>query len=630
MFALSAVLFTAFLRFTTSHYSESDKPYYIRSKPVKFNQQPLDAVMYPKERSKEVLSAHTFTCNISIEPVACGLKPCLWWYHNGSAVINGSTPEMNIKNSENGDTQLWSQLTTVRAGTYQCVVDDGYFITVSREAHLSLQEVAIELNAVTSNDVEIDIEVGDEDVTEYIKGLRCSGALNDGEDTQNTTKPCLARRMWFVNGKKQQTLNNVYYFKNGSKGTDFVGIYQCFSRNATHERSVTYRLIIANRPNPTSNMTFEVMQNFSYFNLSYVKISWKKDNNSHIKNQKALRQVVQIQTHDDYCFVWISSSATTSNHQMMQMYEPYRVRVISGYYSRLVLPEEFLSESYYTLFHWPNYTTGIATEDYSLNCSECVTSKPCIDLNTEKTLPLTSLPSCRYISNGLGCSFTWTTNSRQDNELILLCSGEHQVMMVKPNSTEFLPLLFSKEHPVPCDRNCTIRNQQRNIVESFHTLKPKPPVLQKVHFIHIDGKLGLSFSLNLPDPQASCGEIHFCKLHINRKPLAADLNCSALNLIKDLFFNFVPLPTIIQLLTHYKSTEISICYISMGGESQMSNSVLLPPSKGIDAKLSSNPRNHAQFQEEYLAISTVVLPVGIGLAATLGIILFCRCGLYTE
>ena len=117
-----------------------DKPYYIRSKPVKFNQQPLDAVMYPKERSKEVLSAHTFTCNISIEPVACGLKPCLWWYHNGSAVINGSTPEMNIKNSENGDTQLWSQLTTVRAGTYQCVVDDGYFITVSREAHLSLQE----------------------------------------------------------------------------------------------------------------------------------------------------------------------------------------------------------------------------------------------------------------------------------------------------------------------------------------------------------------------------------------------------------------------------------------------------------------------------------------------------------
>ena len=105
--------------------------------------------------------------------------------------------------------------------------------------------MAIELNAVTSNDVEIDIEVGDEDVTEYIKGLRCSGALNDGEDTQNTTKPCLARRMWFVNGKKQQTLNNVYYFKNGSKGTDFVGIYQCFSRNATHERSVTYRLIIA-------------------------------------------------------------------------------------------------------------------------------------------------------------------------------------------------------------------------------------------------------------------------------------------------------------------------------------------------------------------------------------------------
>ena len=86
--------------------------------------------------------------------------------------------------------------------------------------------------------------------------------------------------------------------------------------------------------------------------------------------------------------------------------------------------------------------------------------------------------------------------------------------------------------------------------------------------------------LQLPDPQASCGEIHFCKLHINRKPLAADLNCSALNLIKDLFFNFVPLPTIIQLLTHYKSTEISICYISMGGESQMSNSVLLPPSKG--------------------------------------------------
>ena len=86
-------------------------------------------------RDNNIPLVHTFTCNISIEPIISRFKPSITWRYNGWSINKTNTPEMN--ETVTGDVQILSQLTTVYPGTYQCVVDDGYFVTVSREARLA-------------------------------------------------------------------------------------------------------------------------------------------------------------------------------------------------------------------------------------------------------------------------------------------------------------------------------------------------------------------------------------------------------------------------------------------------------------------------------------------------------------
>ena len=46
-------------------------------------------------------------------------------------------------------------------------------------------------------------------------------------------------------------------------------------------------------------MVFNVLKNFSQFNLVYVNISWDIDKNPHIPQQTYMRQLLEIMVDDD-------------------------------------------------------------------------------------------------------------------------------------------------------------------------------------------------------------------------------------------------------------------------------------------------------------------------------------------
>ena len=101
-------------------------PYYVRDSPIRFKVEPQDQTKV----HYEILSSSniTFNCEFSVEPVVSGWYPKIYWYHNGSIVqeSEGIHVQSNHWN--------WTQLSTVYPGSYQCVVNDGYFTTVSRKA----------------------------------------------------------------------------------------------------------------------------------------------------------------------------------------------------------------------------------------------------------------------------------------------------------------------------------------------------------------------------------------------------------------------------------------------------------------------------------------------------------------
>ena len=100
---------------------------------MEFCVEPQDFII----RDNNIPLVHTFTCNISIEPFISSFEPSITWRYNGSSIIKTKTPKMNETVTVTGDVQILSQLTTEYPGTYQCVVDDGYFVTVSREVRLA-------------------------------------------------------------------------------------------------------------------------------------------------------------------------------------------------------------------------------------------------------------------------------------------------------------------------------------------------------------------------------------------------------------------------------------------------------------------------------------------------------------
>ena len=120
-----------------THALIGDGPYYVRSEPVEFRVEPMDFIT----GDNNIPLVHTFTCNISIEPIVSSFKPSITWRYNGSRINKTNTPEMNETVTVTDDVQVVSQLTTatVYPGTYRCVVDDGYFVTVSREARLAFK-----------------------------------------------------------------------------------------------------------------------------------------------------------------------------------------------------------------------------------------------------------------------------------------------------------------------------------------------------------------------------------------------------------------------------------------------------------------------------------------------------------
>ena len=101
----------------------------MRTPPVTFVTEPCDVsgVYY-----EILLQGCSLKCEAAVEPIVSGWSPNIYWYHNGSIVnsSHGITIESNHWN--------WSHLTTVYPGSYQCVFDDGYFVTVSREAWIFL------------------------------------------------------------------------------------------------------------------------------------------------------------------------------------------------------------------------------------------------------------------------------------------------------------------------------------------------------------------------------------------------------------------------------------------------------------------------------------------------------------
>ena len=107
----------------------ADVPYFVRTPPVTFKTEPCDVSGIYFEI---LLQGHSLECEATVEPIVSGWSPHIYWYHNGSIVdsIHGINIESNHWN--------WSHLTTVYPGSYQCVFDDGYFVTVSREAWIFL------------------------------------------------------------------------------------------------------------------------------------------------------------------------------------------------------------------------------------------------------------------------------------------------------------------------------------------------------------------------------------------------------------------------------------------------------------------------------------------------------------
>jgi hypothetical protein len=127
-------------------YSIANIPYYVRDSPIRFKVEPQDQTKV----HYEILSSSniTFNCEFSVEPVVSGWYPKIYWYHNGSIVqeSEGIHVQSNHWN--------WTQLSTVYPGSYQCVVNDGYFTTVSRKAWFFLYgtvEDPPEVMAVSSN-----------------------------------------------------------------------------------------------------------------------------------------------------------------------------------------------------------------------------------------------------------------------------------------------------------------------------------------------------------------------------------------------------------------------------------------------------------------------------------------------
>ena len=106
------------------------RPYYVRPQQPTIVSEPMDKAVH-----QEVLrSTIKIECVVQIQSIISGWWPRIYWRHNGS-VVNSTWPAM-----ARIDTNFWnfSVLHTPFPGSYQCVVDDGSFVLVSREAQISL------------------------------------------------------------------------------------------------------------------------------------------------------------------------------------------------------------------------------------------------------------------------------------------------------------------------------------------------------------------------------------------------------------------------------------------------------------------------------------------------------------
>ena len=99
-------------------------------------------------------------------------------------------------------------------------------------------------------------------------------------------------------------------------------------------------------------MVFNVLKNFSQFNLVYVNISWDIDKNPHIPKQTYLRQLLEIMVDDDLYSIRLDYD-TVSEQVMLRTHYLYKIRIISGFDSKKC------SENYYRIFQWPIQTKGM-------------------------------------------------------------------------------------------------------------------------------------------------------------------------------------------------------------------------------------------------------------------------------
>ena len=100
-------------------------PYYRRSKPVVFTT--LPSMLYIQTLEFLNYENHLLTCEVSIESIVSGWYPSLYWLHN------------DTKWNESWS-NFWNktEMLVKYPGSYQCVVDDGSFISVSPVVHVTV------------------------------------------------------------------------------------------------------------------------------------------------------------------------------------------------------------------------------------------------------------------------------------------------------------------------------------------------------------------------------------------------------------------------------------------------------------------------------------------------------------
>ena len=116
-------------------------PYYVRSDPPYFSQQPQSSKFLPGNNPYTV----TLNCAVRIQNIVSGYNMVkIHWVFNGSIVKGPKFPGGEISSDTTGQSTLtFRHPNESNAGRYHCVMQDGLFSIVSETAELTLYGKAL-------------------------------------------------------------------------------------------------------------------------------------------------------------------------------------------------------------------------------------------------------------------------------------------------------------------------------------------------------------------------------------------------------------------------------------------------------------------------------------------------------